>query len=69
VVASAGVKAGRVIAALPGGRQEAGVQTLRWNGRKQAGALVPGGLYLVRLQARAAEANAASAVGVLSLRR
>ncbi len=61
--------AGRVIAHLPAGPQEAGLQSLRWNGRNTAGSLVPAGVYLVRIEARTAEGTAAQAVSTVSLRR
>jgi hypothetical protein len=61
--------AGRVIADLPAGPQAAGLQTLRWNGRNQTGSLAPGGVYLVRITARAADGTSAQAVAVMNLGR
>ena len=47
--------AGRVVARLAAGTQEAGVQTLAWNGRNLAGSLAPAGTYLVQVTARGAD--------------
>jgi calcineurin-like phosphoesterase family protein/flagellar hook capping protein FlgD len=42
--------AGRHIARVFEGPQEAGVRTLTWSGRGQGGAVLPAGVYLVRLE-------------------
>lgn len=60
--------AGRIVATVPAASQEAGVCSLLWKGRNTAGSLVPPGLYLVRLEARAADGAAATALAVLQLR-
>ncbi len=61
--------AGRTIAEIPAGVQEAGVQTLHWNGRNAAGSLVPAGVYLVRVEARSEEGATAQAATAVALRR
>ena len=61
--------AGRLIAQIPAGKQELGVQTLRWNGRNQAGSLSPAGVYLIRITARADDGASTQAVTTLNLRR
>ena len=42
--------AGRRVARMVDGPQEAGVRSLTWNGRGSAGEMLPAGVYLVRLQ-------------------
>ena len=61
--------AGRPIAQLPAAPQEAGVQTLRWNGRNQAGSLAPDGVYLIRLTTRSDDGASTQAVVTLNLHR
>lgn len=61
--------AGIVIARIPLVAQAAGVQSLRWNGRNQAGSAVPSGLYLVTVRAVRPDGTAASELTALSLRR
>jgi methionine-rich copper-binding protein CopC len=61
--------AGRLIAELSAGPQAAGLQTLRWNGRNQAGSLAPGGVYLIRLTGRSQNGSSTQAVVALNLQR
>jgi M6 family metalloprotease-like protein len=61
--------AGRLIAQLPAGPQEAGVRTLQWNGRNQSGSLVPSGVYLIRLTARTPDGAQTQTVVALNLQR
>jgi hypothetical protein len=61
--------AGRLIAEIPAGRQEAGIQTLRWNGRNGTGSLVPAGVYLVRVEARTEEGARSQALVAVQMRR
>jgi parallel beta-helix repeat protein len=62
--------AGRVIADLtPAGPQAAGLQSLPWTGRNLTGSLVPAGVYLLRVSARAPDGTQAQALTAVSLRR
>jgi hypothetical protein len=49
--------AGRAVATLADGPQEAGSHSLRWNGRGDSGAMVPAGVYLVGIEVRGVEAT------------
>jgi hypothetical protein len=59
--------AGREVAVIPANRLAAGISTVWWNGRSTFGTRVPGGQYLVRLQARGADGNSANCL--IPLRR
>lgn len=61
--------AGRPLATLSAGKQEAGTRTLLWNGRGPGGAAVPSGTYLVRLRAWCEDGTASQALCTLALRR
>lgn len=61
--------AGRAVATLPEQSCGAGTTTLLWNGRAAQGTLVPGGTYLLRVTARAANGAQASALASCRLRR
>jgi hypothetical protein len=60
--------AGRVIAQSPADVQEAGMQTIRWNGRNQAGALAPAGIYLVQITAQSDDGTIAQSLCSVLLR-
>lgn len=57
--------AGRHVRTLPAGRLARGRSTVLWNGRSEAGTLVPAGTYLVRAAARTGSGSEAHAVSVL----
>lgn len=59
--------AGRPVATLPARSLEAGVSSLLWNGRSATGTKVPGGQYLVKVAARAADGRSCSALAPLRL--
>lgn len=60
--------AGREIALLQPGRLEAGVQSLVWNGKSNAGTKVPAGTYLLEAVANCADGTSAKAMASLALR-
>jgi flagellar hook assembly protein FlgD len=41
---------GRLVRTLWNGPMEAGVRTVRWDGRSDRGGRVPGGIYFIRLE-------------------
>jgi hypothetical protein len=57
--------AGLVVAELPARDLEAGISTLSWNGVSTSGSKVPGGTYLVRIEAATADGGQASALAPL----
>jgi parallel beta-helix repeat protein len=61
--------AGRTIADLPVGPQALGLQSYRWNGRNLTGSLVPPGLYLLRVTARADDGSQAQGLTTVNLTR
>lgn len=61
--------AGRPVAQLPLQAQEAGVQSVRWNGRNSTGSLVPAGVYLISVKAAAPDGSEVSGLCALQLRR
>ena len=62
----AGVVVRRVLA---GRQQTAGPQQLIWDGRNASGASAPAGVYLVRVQARAANGQQVSVVRTVQVAR
>ncbi len=61
--------AGREVVVLPKADLPAGVSSLLWNGRTQAGTMAPAGRYLVRVTARTEGGGQAQALAALSLGR
>jgi probable HAF family extracellular repeat protein len=61
--------AGREVSVIPPSRLVAGINTVWWNGRSVSGTRVPGGRYLVRLQARHGDGGQSQALVPLMLRR
>lgn len=61
--------AGRVIRTLAIGASDPGQHTLSWNLRDNAGTLVPGGMYLVRMTARDTTGRQAHALRPLQIAR
>jgi len=62
--------AGRPVRRLLADRdRSAGGHTLVWDARSQSGALLPGGVYLVRITARSEDGRQSSAVGAMRLVR
>ena len=60
--------AGREVALLTPGELAAGVQSLLWNGKSKSGTRVPGGMYLVQVNANTANGASAKAMTSLPLR-
>jgi len=62
--------AGRPVATLVNGSSmPQGMNTLLWNGRSASGLAVPGGTYLIRVQANASDGKSVRALTTVSLNR